>query len=187
MRPLSLFHMVTSSKEGWEEISHSHPSLWHLFRTIVLFPSLLASGMVLYAAWFHGAIYGTSVPFRHWIIVSLVFLLTCWGSVHAMAWFIRFAVHTPSRPDYRDCYRLAAIAPVPIWLSALSLFIPVPLFNVLATFIGLLASGGLIYHGLDALFEHDSSIQTQSLAYTVFSVGVLVWALIAAFLVMPLL
>lgn len=187
MRPLSLFRMVTSSTAGWEEIAQKPPALLDVFLKVVLLPSLLASGMVLYAAWFHGAVYGSSVPFSHWLIVALVFQLTSWASVHAMAWFIRMAVHTAARPSYAACYRLAAIAPVPIWLSALSLLVPIPLFNVLATLVGLLASGGLIYHGLDALFEHDSSVRTQELAYTVFSVGVLVWALITAFLVMPLL
>lgn len=187
MRPLSLFRMVVSSKEGWNDISRTHPSPLGSFLKIVLIPSLVATGMILYAARFHGEVYSTHVTFEYWAGIALLFLLTSWGCVHVMAWFIRYAVHTESRPSYADCYRLAAIAPVPIWLSALSLFAPVPIFNALAAILGLMASGGLIYHGLDALFEHDDSVRTEALAYTVFSVGALVWALIVALLVMPLL
>ncbi|WP_024301916.1 YIP1 family protein [Pseudogulbenkiania sp. MAI-1] len=187
MKPLSLFRMVVSSKEGWNDIARTHPSPWGAFLKIVLFPSSVAAGMILYAAWFHGDVYAPEVTFGYWAGVAVIFLLTSWGCVHVMAWFIRQAVHTDSRPSYADSYRLAAIAPVPIWLSALSLFVPIPLFNALAAILGLMASGGLIYHGLDALFEHDDSVRTEALAYTVFSVGALVWALIVALLVMPLL
>jgi len=187
MKPLSLFRMIISSQGEWNDIAQTHSSPGATFLTIMLFPSLVAAGMILYAAGFHGSVYAPEVTFGYWAGVALLFLLTSWGCVHVMAWFIRQAVHTESRPSYANCYRLAAIAPVPIWLSALSLFVPIPAFNALAAILGLMASGGLIYHGLDALFEHDDSVRTEALAYTVFSVGALVWALIVALLVMPLL
>ena len=72
-------------------------------------------------------------------------------------------------------------------VAALTLLVPSPLFNMLAGIAGLLASSGLIFHGLDALFEHDDSIRTLSLTYTIFSVGALVWAMVVGLLVMPLL
>ncbi len=186
MKTLSLLRMVVSSQEGWSDISRTPPSLWGSFLKIVLLPSLLATGMILYAAKYHGNVYAPQVTFDYWVDIALLFLLTSWGSVHAMAWFIHHAVHTKSKPPYADSYRLAAIAPVPIWLSALSLFIPIPLVNIVVAIVGLIASGWLIFHGLDALFEHDDSVRTESLAYTVFTVGALVWALIVALLVMPL-
>jgi hypothetical protein len=178
--------MVTSSNAGWDELSQRKPSLIEQFFRVVFFPSVMAAGMLLYAAWFHGSDYGAQVPFYHWEFIAFVFLTTSWACVHIMAAFIRVSVHSIDKPDYADCYRLAAIAPLPIWMSALSLFVPIPLFNVRSTILGLLASGGFIFHGLVALFEHDSSVRTQSQAYTVFSVGVLVWALIVAILVIPL-
>ncbi|MNT59905.1 hypothetical protein D3C72_1974520 [compost metagenome] len=91
------------------------------------------------------------------------------------------------RPPYADCYRLAALAPLPIWLSALSLLVPLPFFNMAIGLLGLLASGLLIYHGLDALFEHEDSVRTESLAYTVFTVGALLWAVLVALIAVPLL
>ncbi len=185
MNPLMSVRMLWSSRAGWDALSRTHPSSFRSFVLIVLPLSLLASAMILYAAWFHAGSYGTQAPFSYWQAVALTFLLTCWLSVHAMAQFIRVAVHTRTRPAYADCYRLAAIAPIPIWLSSLSLLVPSPLFNVVAAVLGLLASGGLIFHGLDALFEHDDSVRTEALAHTVFAVGALVWTLIVAFLAMP--
>ena len=119
MNPLMSVRMLWSSHAGWDALSHTHPSSFRSFALIVLPLSLLASAMILYAAWFHAGSYGTQAPFSYWQAVALTFLLTCWLSVHAMAQFIRVAVHTRPRPAYADCYRLAAIAPIPIWLSSL--------------------------------------------------------------------
>lgn len=187
MSLLTPVQMIWSSQQGWNALSRTHPSIGATFAKIVLPPSLFAAAMVLYAARWHGAVYAADVPFTRWLYVASVFLLLSWLCVHVMAAFIRLAVHADARPAYADCYRLAAIAPVPIWLSAVGLFVPNPLLNVAVALAGLLAAGGLIYHGLDALFEHDDSVQTLSLAYTVFSMGALVWALLGALLVLPML
>lgn len=187
MSLLTPVRMMMSSHDGWGELAKSHPSLGASFAKVVLPPSLLGSMMILYAAYFHADVYAPAVPFRHWQYIALLFLLVSWLCVHLMAYVIRLSVHTERRPAYRDCYRLAAIAPLPIWLSALTLLVPSPLFNMLAGVAGLLASSGLIFHGLDALFEHDDSIRTLSLTHTIFSVGALVWAMVVGLLVLPLL
>lgn len=187
MKLLAPVQMVYSSRQGWADLARRHPSIGMTFAKVVLPPSLFAAAMLLYAAHYHGAVYAADVPFTRWLYVAAVFLLLSWLCVHVMAAFIRLAVHADARPAYADCYRLAAIAPVPLWLSAVGLLAPSPLVNAAVALLGLLAAGGLIYHGLDALFEHDDSVQTASLAYTVFSMGALVWALLAALLVLPLL
>ncbi|PXX50479.1 YIP1 family protein [Aquitalea magnusonii] len=187
MSPLSPLRMLWSSGHSWDSLSQSHPTLAASFCRLVLPGSLLGTAMILFAASFHGDVYGPEVSFAHWALISLLFMLTNWLAVPLMAWVIRQSVHAPARPAFADCYRLAAIAPLPIWLSTLTLLLPYPLFNMACGLLGLLASGALTYHGLDALFEHDDSVSTQSMAYTVFSVGALVWLFVVALLMLPLL
>lgn len=186
MTPLTPFRMLVSSHDGWDELSTRHPTTTQTFFRVVLPASLLASAMLMYAAYFHRAVYAPDVPPGRWLMVALLFLPACWLSVHQMASFIRYSVHTAARPPYAECYRLAALTPLPIWLSSLSLFAALPAFNAAMGVLGLLASGLLTYHGLDALFEHDDSVRTESLAYTVFSVGAMLWAVLAAMVVIPI-
>lgn len=186
MKLLTPVTMLYSSHEGWDELAQSHPSLLQTFSRLVLPASLLGSAMVLYAARFHGLVYAPSLSFAYWQNIAVLFLLLGWGCTHLMAYVIQHSVHTPARAPYADCYRLAAIAPLPIWLSSLTLFVPNPFFNVLCACAGLLASGALLYHGLDRFFEHDDSVATLSMAYTVFSVGALLWTFAVALLVLPL-
>ncbi|WP_024304564.1 YIP1 family protein [Pseudogulbenkiania sp. MAI-1] len=187
MSLLTPVRMMVSSQDGWDELARSHPSLGASFAKVVLPASLLGSAMILYAAYFHADVYAPAVPFRHWLYIALLFLLVSWLCVSLMAYVIQHAVRSTRPLAYRDCYRLAAIAPLPIWLSALTLMVPSPLFNMLAGVAGLFASAGLILHGLDALFEHDHWVRTLSVTYTVFSVGALVWAMVIGLLVLPLL
>ena len=187
MSLLTPVRMLMSSEDGWDELARSHPSLAASFGKVVLPASLLSSAMIVYAARFHGEVYAPAVPFRQWCYVALLFLLVSWLCVPLMGYVIQHSVRSTRPLAYRDCYRLAAIAPLPIWLSALTLIVPSPLFNLLAEVAGLFASAGLILHGLEALFEHDHWVRALSITYTVCAVGALVWALVIGLLVLPLL
>ncbi|KJV30659.1 hypothetical protein VI06_07915 [Aquitalea magnusonii] len=179
--------MIYSSRHGWDQLGQRHPSVLNSFVKIVLPASLFAGGMVLYTATYHADSYAPGVPLQNWQQASLILLLTSWLAVSLMAWVIRQSVHASSRPAFADCYRLAALVPLPIWLSAVSLLLPYPALNVLCALLGLAASAGLLYHGLDAWFEHDDSVHTLSLAYTIFAIGALVWLFVVALLLLPLL
>ncbi|MEQ6289993.1 YIP1 family protein [Vogesella sp. GCM10023246] len=187
MTPLTPFRMLLSSHHGWDELAHRHPDIVHSFLRVVLPASTLAAAMLLYAGHVNGRAYAADLSLLNWDVMVALFWVACWGSVHLMAGFIRMAVHAEARPAYADCYRLAGLAALPIWLSSLTLLLPWPLFNVAIGVLGLLASGLLLYHGLDALFEHDDSVRTEALAYTVFSVGALVWSVLVALILLPLL
>ncbi|MFC3627322.1 YIP1 family protein [Vogesella amnigena] len=187
MTPLTPFRMLLSSHHGWDELATRHPGSSRVFARVVLPASTLAAAMLLYAGHVNGPVYAANLAMLRWDVMVLLFWCACWGSVQLMAGFIRMAVHAEARPPYADCYRLAALAALPIWLSSLGLLLPWPLFNAAVGVLGLLASGLLLYHGLDALFEHDDSVRTESLAYTVFSVGALLWSLLVALILLPLL
>lgn len=187
MTPLTPFRMLFSSQHGWEELATRHPGSSRVYSRVVLPASTLAAAMLLYAGHVNGSAYTTDLSTLRWDVMVLLFWCACWGSVHLMAGFIRMSVHAESRPPYADCYRLAALSALPIWLSSIGLLLPWPLFNAAVGALGLLASGLLLYHGLDALFEHDDSVRTESLAYTVFSVGALVWSLLVALILLPFL
>ncbi|MBI3144761.1 MAG: DUF1282 family protein [Pseudogulbenkiania sp.] len=187
MNLLNAPKMIWSSQDGWPELAKRHPSVMATFFKVVLPLSLLPIAMILYAASWNRSVYAPDTALMDWVWIAAVFLVVEWGCVFAMGGLIQ-SVESRDHPlEYRDGFRLAAYAPIPIWLSALSLFVPSLAFNVAVALLGLLASGGLIYHGLDGWFEHNKSLTTLSRAYTIFSFGALIWALVVSILVVPLL
>ncbi|MBE9610931.1 YIP1 family protein [Chitinilyticum piscinae] len=179
--------MLYSSDAGWRELADDHPSILRSFLLLVLPASLFGAIMVLYAATTAPQAYAPEAGMGSWYWAAAVLLLSAWFCVPLMAKIIQHSVHAAVRPPLADCYKLAAIVPLPIWLSALSLFIAIPAVNVICALLGLLASACLLYHGLDALFEHDDSVETIELAYNIFSFGALVWCFIVALVLVPLL
>ena len=56
-------------------------------------------------------------------------------------------------PPFQSAFILAAVAPTPLWLSALLLIAPSLLVLVTFGSLALMASFGLIYYGLPLVFE----------------------------------
>jgi len=56
-------------------------------------------------------------------------------------------------PPFQSAFILAAVAPTPLWLSALLLIAPSLLVLVTFGSLALMASFGLIYYGLPQVFE----------------------------------
>src|SRR5690554_5307481 len=76
---------------------------------------------------------------------------------------------------------LAALAPLPLWSSALVLVIPSLLLNALAVLVALGISISLVYHGLQALCQRqDEDVETMAATYTIMAAGVLAWGLLMA-------
>ncbi len=186
LNPLLPVRMMFSSHLGWDDAARRHPSSLSAFLHGTLPWSLLASAMVWLALGRHGDAYRSQLSAVGVEVAALAFLLCCWAGTGLMALFTRSVVSGARRPALADCYHLVVLASWPVWLSSVSLLLPWPAFNALAGLAGLAGSLALLYHGLDGWYEHDDSTNTLFKAYVVMAAGALLWALVAAALLLAI-
>ncbi|AOX99789.1 Yip1 family protein [Jeongeupia sp. USM3] len=180
-------HMLTSYHKGWDELKARHPASLRILLSLVIPLSLLPAAMILYAGGINGAYYAPDAPFSRWIAVSVIFFCAEIITVSLMATVIRqIAAIRDFSTDRDSAYLLAALGAVPLWLSALTLFVPSIAFNAFCGMVGLGASFCLLYHGVPSLLGTSEDIEAQDVAYLVMSVGAAAWALLCAIVLVPL-
>lgn len=81
--------------------------------------------------------------------------------------------------SYHDAYLVAAIAPLPLWLSSLALLVPMLLFNVLVVVIALAVSIALVYQGCKTLTHASTDdVVSMSATYTIIAAAFMAWVLL---------
>ncbi|MFC5301014.1 YIP1 family protein [Azospira restricta] len=156
--------MLVSEKRGWEDIDRSHFSHRWFFRSVVMPMSLLPPALYAYAELVHpGAIFPLSVPAvtpLQLAVMGVVFYGLQLAMVAYMAMFIQnMSLAHDHDPGYDGAYALAAIAPVPLWLSSLSMLVPSTGFVLAVGALAWVASIALLRHGVRPLLHvHDEKI-----------------------------
>lgn len=174
-------------QHAWDKLGAVHPSVWKTFLLLVLPFSLLPPVMLVYAGNHHAAQYLMDATPARWEITALVFFLAELMTVPLMAWVLKSiaSVHNVAA-DFKDTFLLAAISALPMWLSAFGLGIPSLWFMIGLILLGLGCAANLLYQGSRRILNITDPIEAQSLAYQAFSVGGVVWVLLCAFVVLPL-
>ncbi len=173
--------MMVSYTEGWPELIRIHPSVQRMFMLYVMPMSLIPPAMFIYAiAVTPGAVFPAMVPQitpLEALAVVVAFYLAQLAMVPLMGSIIQqMGEVVDVRPDYHDAFMLAAVAPTPLWLSALALFIPsawVVGIVVAAAWVG---SAALIYHGVKPLFGIEDENKSRLMGSFVLGAGVIAWA-----------
>jgi hypothetical protein len=179
MKLSALYHLPLSSDQGWPEVERIHPRLMKLFASIVVPMSLLPPAMLYYAGTHYPAAFLPQAGDKDWGMVAAAFFLTELVTVLAMGWLIKQVAETDGlRIDYHDAYLLAGIAPVPLWLSSLGLFVPSLGFNAVLSLAALGLSCGIIYHGMEGLCHTREDVTAASIVQTVIGAGLIAWALL---------
>ncbi|MBK5206386.1 MAG: DUF1282 family protein [Polaromonas sp.] len=179
MNVVQMPKMIFSFHEGWDDLIRVHPSIARLF-VLVVFPlSLLPPAMIYYAGGRHGGVFVPGVTPEQWHAAAGIFFLAELLTVPTVAWLI----HMVSRmnnvaTDYHACFILAAIAPVPLWLSSLTLFVPNLFVGIVVGGLALLCSVGLIYHGVYALFRMRDDLKALQMATVVAGAGLFMWLIL---------
>ncbi|NMM28771.1 MAG: YIP1 family protein [Glaciimonas sp.] len=187
MSQLNYSKMPFSFNDGWDKVGAVHPSALKTFLLLVLPFSLIPPAMLLYAGSHHASVYLMDAAFSRWQDVALVFLIAELFTVPLMGWIIKniASVHKLS-VDFKDAFLLAAITGVPMWLSSLGLAIPNMWAMIGVVILGFLAAVSMLYYGTFRIFKMDEQIEAQSMSFAAFSVGGIVWVLLCAFVVLPL-
>ncbi|WP_404377599.1 YIP1 family protein [Vreelandella aquamarina] len=188
MNPLTIIQLPFTHLAGWKDLQQRHPSIATLAWCVVLPMSLLPPLMLYYAGTHYvGTYYGDTLALgladRQWRFITTILFLAELLTFFVMGWLI-YAVVNSNRElsiSYHDAYLLAALAPLPLWSSAIALLIPSLIFNALAVLTALGISCSLVYHGLQALCARSTNdVTTMSVTYTIMAAGVLAWGVLMA-------
>lgn len=186
MKPLDYPKMMFSFHAGWDELRWIHPSIVKVSVGLVLPLSLLPALMIALAGYYHGNYYEPGVSLVRWYEVAGLFFLAELATVPLMAWVIHLIAKDKGHPiQFHDSYLLAAVTPIPLWISSLSLLVPNLRFDAAIGLIGLVASGSLLYHGVSSILGIEEALDAQDVTYKVFAVGAIAWGLLVALAVLP--
>ena len=187
MKPIAYSKMLVSFHDGWDEVRVIHPSVMKTWWLLIVPFSLLPPAMLLYAGLDHPTAYMSDALFSQWQDVAAFFLVAELISVTLMAWAIKqMALSRNIVADFKDTLLLAAITAIPMWLSSLGLAIPNIWATIFIAALGLIAAASLLYHGTFAILKLEDEMDAQALSYATFSVGILVWAMLCTFVIVPL-
>ncbi|PKO32214.1 MAG: YIP1 family protein [Betaproteobacteria bacterium HGW-Betaproteobacteria-7] len=169
--------MLVSEKTGWDEIDKSNYSARWFFRSLVAPLSLLPPAMYAYAELVHpGVIFPLSMPalsITQLLVIGIVFYGMQLLMVAYMAMLIeRMAQARDHDPGYDGAYALAAIAPMPLWLSSLALLVPNQGFVIAVGIVAWVAALALIRHGVRPLLHVDDEKTARYIANMVSMAGI---------------
>lgn len=172
--------MFYSYSEGWSELIHIHPTMAWLFALYVMPLSLLPPAMVTYSMELApGAVFPAVVPAlstgEAWG-VAVAFYVAELAMVLLMASIIQdMGELVDASPGYHDAFMLAAIAPTPLWLSSLALFVPSLWVVGSVVAIAWFGSAALIFHGVCPLFGITDHGKGRLMGSFVLALGVVAW------------
>lgn len=184
MSILSLPKMIYSY-EGWPELESRHLPIAKFFALVVLPLALLPPAMLYYAGSHYGDLFVAGFAAKPWAVIAGVFYLTEIASVLLMGWLISEMVKWYGlRASVGDSFMLAGIAPIPMWLSSLSLLLPNIAVDAGIALLALAAGCGLLYHGICAFCHTREEVSAAGITQTVMSAGLLCWAFLLVLTVM---
>lgn len=178
--------MFVSDHGGWDFLGTVRPPAMKLFAYLVVPLSLLAALMIVYAGNRYGPLlFGTVSP-SEWKLSAVVFFFAELITVPVMAWAIRdVAEKRGAKPTYNDAFLIATVAPIPLWLASLSLFVAEPLLIGLTTAAAMLASISLIYHGVNNILRVDDHVESTSITFVTIFLGITAWTALMVLVFLP--
>ena len=187
MNPLQqMLSMMFSFRRGWDELIRIDPSIARLFAVMVLPLSLLPPAMIYYAGSHYGDVFVAGVSPQQWHLAAAIFFFAELLTVPAMAWIMHLVCRANDvTAGYHQCFTLAAMAPIPMWISSLVLFVPNLQLCVVVGGLGLLCSLAITYRGTYALLRMREELRAMQMATVVTGAGLLAWLLLMQIVLMP--
>ena len=172
------------SYRGWQELKKRQPSVPLLVWLLVV-PMSLVPPVVLYFAGTHfDNTYIQGFADKNWRFITTNFFMAELLTFFVMGWLV-YSVTNLRKLDmsYSNAYLLAAIAPLPMWLSAVGMLVPSLLVNIAVLGVGFIASSYLVYTGILSLCDRKpGDVVSMSAAYTIMAASFMAWVLLAVLL-----
>jgi len=182
MNVSSLLKLPFSSNGGWGELQSRELSIATLAWFIVVPMSLLPPVLLYYAGTHYGDEFIAGFGGKEWRFITTILFLAELLTFFVMGWLIHAVVESHKLEiSYNNAYLLAAIAPLPLWLSSLALLVPAVAVSVIVVMAAMVLSCTLVYQGLRSLCHRSpDDVLTMSVTYTVMAASLLAWGLLMA-------
>ena len=104
--------------------------------------------------------------------------------IHSRQELLEYPAKTPTlitpanlpRVEFHDAFMLAAIAPTPLWLAPLILFVPNFMIDTTIGALALLASALILYYATPAILKLDEKGEGALFRYIMITGGMVAWA-----------
>lgn len=182
MTMTQLLSLPFSANGVWRELKGMNLSIPFLAWVIVVPMSFLPPVMLYYAGTHYGDSFINGFAEKEWGLITTILFLAELLTFFVMGWLIKVVLDGHQlKIEYPDAYLLAAIAPLPLWLSSLALLVPALAVSVIAVFAGMFLSCALIYQGVRSLCQRtENDVVAMSATYTVMAASLLAWGILMA-------
>jgi hypothetical protein len=161
----------------WDAFTHSHLSVLRLFLFYAVPLSVIPPAMIYYAGITYGGGLLPVMSAMQLQAIGIVFFLSELAMTFLVAYVIqRFGDVVDIRPAFEDAYKLAVVAPTPLWLAPLFLFVPSLIFNVTVVAAALMISGILIFKSVPPILRVEEKGHAMLLSGSILSAGTVAWA-----------
>ncbi|TGG92971.1 DUF1282 domain-containing protein [Natronospirillum operosum] len=168
------------SARGWEKLQAMNISIPTLAWVLVVPLSFLPPILLYFAGTHYGDSYIQGFADKNWQFITTTFFLAELLTFFVMGWLI-YSVLKGHGLDisYHDAYLLAAVAPIPMWLSSLGLLVPMVMVTAVVAGLGMMASCVIVYIGTRSLcHRQQNDVVSMSATYTVMAAAFLAWVLL---------
>lgn len=179
--------LLFSPRAGWQALMAQRPSTNRTFVNVALPFALLPPAMILFAANTVGAAHFPAIEAGLWELVAAVFLVAELLAVFLMAWTFDASVRAKGgRSDMDGAFLIAAIAPLPLWISSLGLLSGNLTVAAGAALLGFVASAVLIRHGVRSVLAAQHVVCPRQVSLRVIGYGALTWIALAGIVLLPI-
>ena len=179
MNVISIFGLPFSVR-GWSKLLEKNLSIPQLAWFLVLPLSFVPPVLIYYAGTHYGDSLLPGFGGKDWHFITTILFLAELLTFFVMGWLIHSVLEGKGfAVSYHDTYFLAAIAPLPLWLSSFALLVPVLMINVMVVTVALALSIALVYQGSKALTQgKENDLLSMSVTYTIMAAAFLAWVLL---------
>lgn len=162
---------------GLDAVARSHLSVARMFFLYVLPLSILPPAMLYFAGVSYSNEWQFALSRAQLETIGLVFFLTEVAMVFIMAVVIqRLGEVIDFRPSFEDSFKLAAVAPTPLWIAPLFLFIPSFLVNMSVAALALVAAGALVVYAAPGILKIEEKGHALLMSGWICAAGMVAWA-----------
>lgn len=178
--------LLLSPRAGWQALMAERPSTNRVLANVALPFALLPPAMILLAANGLGATHFPTIEAGLWELVAAVFLVSELLAVFLMAWAIDASVRAKGgHSDMDGAFLVAAIAPLPLWISSLGLIAASPAVAAAIALLGFVASAVMIRHGVRSVLAAQNVCPRQ-VSLRVLGYGAATWVALAGIVLFPI-
>jgi hypothetical protein len=169
-----------SGNDAWVELRRYNLSIPFLAWVVVVPMSFLPPILLYFAGTQYGDNFIQGFGGKEWRFITTILFLAELLTFFVMGWLVKVVLEGDKlQISYADAYLLAAIAPLPLWLSSLALLVPMFAVSVVAVFAGLFLSCALVYQGVRSLCElGQNDVVAMSATYTIMAASMLAWGVL---------